>query len=139
MSGTTIIGKNASVFSLIGATTYNLLGKWKDVEFTLKYNYTNNTTPADATEPVRLEMTYEWTAKLSGLIQSDTDSAMFTSAMSSPNVQVVFTNSITGSTINVTGGIEEATMKMQQEGFEDTLTVQSLGTVNGAPSISWTP
>ena len=138
MSGTTIIGKNISVFNIVGPNgTVSLLGKWKSATFNLTYNYTSNTTPADATEPVELYMTYRWTAQLEGLIQGDTDSALFAAAMVSPALTVVCENAVTNAVISVTGGIDTAMMKFQQEGWEDSLSLKSIGTVAGNPSISF--
>ena len=130
------IGKDVTVYNVTAIGTFNLIGRWEEISITFKNNWAV-ATPSDATEPVKRQTTYEWSATLSTFMDSIYGSPAMTAAFQTPIVTIVFTESNSGKTITATGGVDEAAFTANMEAWKDKLNVSSVGPVNGAPSIHY--
>lgn len=146
-SGKVLIGRDVSAYIVQGGgydfATINtfqagniisMLGAWESIEIKFKNNWVD-VSASSASEPEKRRTMYEWTASLKSRIRG-TGSVAIDMMGSNDYILVSFTD-VTGRVMQLIGGISEAGYNRDKDAGTGTLEIESVGTYNGAPSITY--
>jgi hypothetical protein len=135
----TLVGKDVFAYAVTATdalsnagTQYVLLGKWESWELTIKEKWAD-VTPSDALEDYARQLTFGWTFKATNFVKNS-GSVAIALIQATAYVLVVLSPG-DGTTITLRGGIDEASLKVNQEGQKEDLSLRSVGPLGGFPSI----
>lgn len=146
-NGEVLVGRDAFVYTIspMGADVpsgqtsvgnpVNMLGVWKDIEIKWKVNWAA-VTPSSALEPEKRRTTIEWEASLSHY-ERGTGSVGLDMFLNNDRVMVMFTESASGRTIRLVGGLSSGTLRKAADESMDNIDIESVGSYNGGLSISY--
>ena len=119
-------GIDTSGSSPSAGAAYQYLGKWKSFELTVSQKWFE-TTSSDGGVEERRDGPSDWKCTISGQVRGDTGSNAITLALGTNYIYVTFTESATGKTMSMVGGISEGSGTFGQEPWDDKLEVLCTG------------
>lgn len=140
-----LVGRDATAYTIQGGgldyelsgfnaqNIQNVIAVWKDIEVTFTNDWVE-VTPSSGELKEKRRTTYDWKAKLSNVVRSGGSIAL-DAIMKNDYIYVVFTESATGRTVTLIGGISESNYQRGKDAAGETMDIENIGMYNGGPSI----